>query len=111
MMKTLIKSASRWILLLIFIFFCHYFYSTSNFALSHKRWLLSDLGTGDVECADTFPFFNQSFERRGVSWDVRYRMIDVIVIIYDPKTHEMACRYVSKWHLKIIAHLRFKFSI
>ncbi len=85
------------VLLVPFAFFIlHYFYMTNNFVLEHHRWLLSEMGNGNIACSDTSPFEHIEFKDRGQTWDVEYRVIDVILTIYDPKTHKMMCSYASK---------------
>ena len=54
------------------------------------------MGNGDIACSDTSPFEHIEFKDRGQTWDVEYRVIDVILTIYDPKTHKMMCSYASK---------------
>lgn len=73
-----------------------YVYSTSKFALERSNWLISDFGPGHAECADTYPFDGQRIEKRGITWDVQYRFIDLKLIVYDAKTGEMACTYATK---------------
>lgn len=74
----------------------HYVYMTNNFVLEHHRWLIRDIGEGDLACSDTSPFEHIELKNRGQTWHVSYRVIDVILTINDPKTHKMACVYVSK---------------
>ena len=95
---TMIMTKSLKVVLLVplVIFILHYIYTTSNFALQHSRWLLSETGEGDIACSDTWPFQHVVVKDRGKTWDIQYRGFDMILIIYDAKTQKMACHYVSK---------------
>lgn len=84
-----------WFIPLI-LFILHYVYTTSNFALQHNRWLLSEMGEGNLTCSDTWPFQHIALKDRGQTWDVQYRGFDVKLTIYDAKKQKMVCTYVSK---------------
>ena len=96
MMTIMIKSVKIFALFLGLALFWDYFYSTSNFALQRTHWLMSGIGTGNVDCSDTSPFDHVDLEARGRTWNVQYRFIDLKLIMYDPKTREMVCIYASK---------------
>lgn len=78
------------------IFGLHYLYMTNSLVLESNRWLIRETGEGDISCSDTSPFEHVELKDRGQKWHVQYRVMDVILTIDDPKTHKMACTYVSK---------------
>ena len=96
MMMVMTKSLKVVWLIPLAILGLHYLYMTNSLVLESNRWLISEMGQGEMTCSDTSPFEHVELKDRGQTWHVQYRVIDVILTIEDPKTHEMACRYNSK---------------